>query len=86
MSVSGVGASEVAVPSPSLSYASGPSAKPRIGRTIGADHEATAERLPDHEAIVVPFQDVRLSYGEFDERVDEVARGLLALGLEKGDR
>ncbi len=74
------------MPSPSLSYASGPSAKPLIGRTIGADLEATAERLPDHEAIVVPFQDVRLTYGEFDERVDEVARGLLALGLDQGDR
>ncbi len=74
------------MPSPSLSYASGSSAKPLIGRTIGADLEATAERLPDHEAIVVPFQDVRLTYGEFDERVDEVARGLLALGLDQGDR
>ncbi|HEY5874685.1 MAG TPA: AMP-binding protein [Ilumatobacteraceae bacterium] len=74
------------MPARSLSYASGPSAKPLIGRTIGADLESTAERFPDHEAIVVPFQDVRLSYGEFDERVDEVARGLLALGLDQGDR
>jgi fatty-acyl-CoA synthase len=73
------------VPS-SWSYASGTSAAPLLGRTIGADLEATVARLADHEAIVVPFQDVRLTYGTFDERVDEIARGLLALGLAKGDR
>jgi fatty-acyl-CoA synthase len=29
---------------------------------------------------------VDYTYKEFDERVDEVAKGLIALGLEKGDR
>ena len=71
---------------PALSYASGPSALPLIGRTVGADLEATVDRLPDHEAIVVPFQGVRLTYAELDARVDELARGLLQLELEPGDR
>ena len=66
----------------SLSYASGPSALPLVGRTIGADLEATVERLPDHEAIVVPFQDVRLTYAELNDRVDEIARMLRQRKLE----
>jgi fatty-acyl-CoA synthase len=69
-----------------LAYSSGTSSLPLIGRTIGADLERTVERFPDREALVVPFQDVRLTYRQLDEQVDRVARGLLALGLERGDR
>ena len=72
--------------SPSSSYTSGTSSVPLIGRTIGADLEATVARVPDREAIVVPFQDVRLTYAQFDAAVDEIARGLLALDLVPGDR
>ncbi|HEX8407198.1 MAG TPA: AMP-binding protein, partial [Duganella sp.] len=40
----------------------------------------------DNEALVVPHQNVRWSYREFDRRVSALAAGLLALGLEPGDR
>ena len=69
-----------------LSYSSGTSTVPLIGQTIGQNLEATVARVPDNDALVVCQQGVRLSYAALDARVDEVARGLLALGLEKGDR
>src|SRR5207249_7654786 len=34
----------------------------------------------------VPFQDIRLTYSHFADECRRVARGLVALGLEKGDR
>ena len=45
--------------------------------------ERNAERYPDKEAIV--FQDTRLTYKEVNERVNGLARGLLDLGIKKGD-
>jgi fatty-acyl-CoA synthase len=69
-----------------LSYSSGTGMVPLIGQTIGQNLEATVARVPDNDALVVCHQGVRLSYAAFDTQVDEVARGLLALGLEKGDR
>ncbi len=59
---------------------------PLIGATIGENLEATVARYPDNEAIVVPDQGVRMRYHEFASAVTEVAKGLLGLGLERGDR
>ena len=69
-----------------MSYVSGASANPLLGVTIGAQLDRTAARFPDNEALVVRHQDVRWRYGEFTEKVDALAAGLLALGLEPGDR
>mgnify|MGYP001157993462 CR=1 FL=1 len=71
---------------PTLSYVSGPSEKPLIGRTIGAEFDRVALATPDALAVVSRHQGVRLSYGELHELVDRAARGFLALGVEKGDR
>ena len=43
-----------------------------------------AARKPDAEALV--FEDVRMSWSEFDGAVDAAARALLGAGVEKGDR
>jgi fatty-acyl-CoA synthase len=43
-------------------------------------------RFPDREALVVPYQDVRWSWSELGRRVDALAAGLLAIGLQPGDR
>ena len=69
-----------------MSYVSGASGQPLLGLTIGAQLDRTTARFPDNEALVVPHQDVRWRYGTFTERVDAFAAGLLALGLEPGDR
>ena len=69
-----------------IAYASGTSTVPLLGQTIGENLEATAARFPDQEALVVPFQKIRLTYAQLDAEVDRLARGLLALGVERGDR
>jgi fatty-acyl-CoA synthase len=68
------------------SYASGASDQPLLGVTIGEALDATVERFPDREALVVPHQSVRWTYRELGERVEQVARALLAIGVEKGER
>jgi fatty-acyl-CoA synthase len=69
-----------------LSYSHGASPLPLLGQTIDENLAATVRQFPDAEALVVVHQGVRLTYAEFDAEVDRLARGLLALGLEKGDR
>jgi fatty-acyl-CoA synthase len=69
-----------------LSYAHGTSDTPLLGETIGANLEATAQRVPDAEALVSCQQGLRFTYAEFDAAVDRLAAGLLAAGLRRGDR
>ncbi len=57
-----------------------------ISETIGQNLEATCERFPDREALVVSHQDIRQTYREFNESVDRLAVGLLGLGVNVGDR
>lgn len=54
-------------------------------KTIGQYFRDQAEIDPDHEFVVYPDRDLRWTYGEFDERTDNLARGLLAIGMEPGD-
>ncbi|MGZ4790529.1 MAG: AMP-binding protein [Ilumatobacteraceae bacterium] len=70
----------------STSYAIGDTDKPLLEETIGSAFDRTVAAYPDREALVVPFQGVRLTYAQLAEQVDRVARGLLGLGLDKGDR
>ncbi len=69
-----------------LAHDAGPKDVPLIEQTIGDNLADAVARYPDNEALVVPYQDVRLTYTEFSAEVDRVARGLLALGLNPGDR
>ena len=68
------------------SYTHGTSTTPLIGDTIGVHFDKAVERWPDHEALVVRQQNVRWTYADLKKRVDACAAGLLALGLEPGDR
>jgi fatty-acyl-CoA synthase len=69
-----------------LSYAHGAAEVPLLGETIGSNLERTAARVPDAEALVSRHQGVRYTYAELNERVDALARGLVASGLAPGDR
>ena len=71
---------------PQISYDHGVSDKKLIGETIGSFFDRTVEQYRDREALVVRHQKVRWSWGELGRRVDDLAAGLMALGLERGDR
>ncbi|MFC3068319.1 AMP-binding protein [Phenylobacterium soli] len=71
---------------PELSYVSGVSDRPLIGQTIGAYFDAVAAGHPDRPALISRHQQIRWTYAELKDRVDAFAAGLLALGLEPGDR
>jgi len=68
------------------SYVHGASAVPLIGDTIGVHFDRAVARWPESEALVVRHQGVRWTYRELQRQVDAFAAGLLALGLEPGDR
>src|SRR5450830_927570 len=68
------------------SYVHGAHPTPLIGATIGAHLAAIAARHQDADALVIPHQDVRWSYAEFDRRCTDLAAGLLRLGLQPGER
>ena len=68
------------------SYVHGLSTVPLIGETLGAYFDRAVARWCDELALVARHQQVRWSYGELGRRVDDLAAGLLALGLEPGDR
>jgi fatty-acyl-CoA synthase len=69
-----------------LAYAHGASATPLIGETIGENLERTVAAHPDGLALVSRHQGLRFTYAELNDAVDRVARGLMAMGLEPGDR
>nr|WP_281400411.1 AMP-binding protein [Actinomadura namibiensis] len=69
-----------------LSYASGTSAKPLLGDTIGANFDRTAAAFADREALVERATGRRWTYDQLAAEVDAVALGLLDLGVGKGDR
>jgi fatty-acyl-CoA synthase len=69
-----------------LSYANGASEMPLLGETIGAHFARTVARWGDRPGLLARQQGVRWNYRELGERVDAFAAGLLALGLQPGER
>ncbi|HMK53667.1 MAG TPA: AMP-binding protein [Methanobacteriaceae archaeon] len=53
--------------------------------TIGNFLEKWVKKDPDRDFMVYPDRDLRLSYKEFDDRVNLMAKGLLSIGIKKGD-
>ena len=54
--------------------------------TLGQILDQTVEKFPDNDAIVYVDRDFRLSYRQFSRTVDELAKGLMALGVQKGEK
>jgi fatty-acyl-CoA synthase len=69
-----------------LSYTHGTCEAPLLGMCIGENLRRTVERVPDALALVVRHQGVRMKYRELWDEVTAVARGLMSMGIERGDR
>ncbi len=69
-----------------LSYVHGVSSTPLLGETIGENLKKIVQKYGDQEALVVNYQNYRATYREFWTQIGQVAKGLLAFGIEKGDR
>ncbi|MDR2613687.1 MAG: AMP-binding protein [Deltaproteobacteria bacterium] len=57
-----------------------------VNMTIGQVLERNARECPDYEAMVYPAVGKRYTWASLNEEVDVLARGLLAAGVEPGDR
>ena len=68
------------------SYYCGASQSQIIYETIGNYFDRTCESNPEIDALVVRHQNVRWSYQQLQEQVNSLAAGLLALGIQTGDR
>lgn len=53
--------------------------------TIGAFFEEEVRQHPDRDFIVYPDRGLRWSYRDFDQRVNLLAKGLIEIGIDKGD-
>ncbi len=69
-----------------LSYANGASTEPLLGETIGANLLRTAARVGSHEALVDVASGRRWTYEAVVAQTGHLARGLMALGIEPGER
>lgn len=56
-----------------------------IKATIGEFFEEQARKDPSRDFIVYPDRNLRFSYSEFNDRVDDLAKGLISIGITKGD-
>jgi fatty-acyl-CoA synthase len=68
------------------SYAHGASVKPMIGDTIGVCFDQTVARYGDRPALIVHQQGINWTWNELAAHVDAFAAGLVAVGLQPGDR
>lgn len=69
-----------------LAYVSGVADIPLISDTIGSKLRKQAKLHAKNPFHVFCQHGVSYTYEELDQRVDEIAKGFIALGLQKGDR
>jgi fatty-acyl-CoA synthase len=55
-------------------------------KTLGQFLELWAEKTPDKDFMVYPDRDLRFSYAGFNQRVDNMAKALLEIGMKPGDK
>ncbi|WP_339227881.1 AMP-binding protein [Oceanobacillus sp. FSL K6-2867] len=56
-----------------------------LSLTIGELLEKQVDLYPNHEAIVYPELKLRKTYSEFNEMVNQAAKGLMAIDIQKGE-
>ncbi|KAJ1967292.1 hypothetical protein IWQ62_001951 [Dispira parvispora] len=69
-----------------LSYVKGPTDVPLLETTIGATFDQQVAKYGQELAVVVRHENVRLTYADLGQQVDQVARALYDHGLRHGDR
>jgi fatty-acyl-CoA synthase len=73
-------------PTPIASFVSGVSDRELLHCTVDGVLRAAVRDHPGRPALVVRHQKTRYTYEELDREVESLARGLVALGLARGDR
>ena len=68
------------------SYVHGASDVPLMGEPIFSNLRRTAARVGEREALVVSQQGYRATYNELVAQSEQVGLGLMARGVQKGDR
>jgi fatty-acyl-CoA synthase len=68
------------------SYDAGPTDVPILEETVGQNFERIVGCDPNAEALVDVASNRRWTYGQLNAEIDRVARGLMALGVERGER
>jgi fatty-acyl-CoA synthase len=68
------------------SYMTGEGSGQLLYETIGNAFDRVANENPDTTALIVSHQDIRWSYRQLQEQVNRLATGLIALGIQPGDR
>ena len=69
-----------------LSYSSGGATLPLLGKCVGEAFDDTAAAHPENDALIVRHQQLRYTYAQLRTEIERAARGLLVLGIERGDR
>jgi fatty-acyl-CoA synthase len=54
--------------------------------TLGGLLEKWASESPDHEFMVYPDRNLRFTYSQFNHRVNQLAKGLISIGIKPGDK
>ena len=68
------------------SYIHGVSETPLLGETIGQCLDRISAKFPDGDALISCHQGIRHTYRELHREVELVARGIISLGVKRGDR
>lgn len=67
-------------------YTHGASSVALLGETIDENLKKTVAKYADQDALICSHQNYRATYKEFYDQVVEVAKGLIALGVKRGER
>lgn len=57
-----------------------------LNYTLGGMLEKWARETPDTDFMVYPDRGLRFSYAEFNERANDLAKGLIEIGVKRGDK
>ncbi|KAF7181263.1 hypothetical protein CNMCM7691_000481 [Aspergillus felis] len=76
----------MANPSTALSIVQGSTEHALWELTLGQLADQQAEKFGSKDAIIVPWSSARLSFRHLSQRSQDLAKGLLAKGVTKGDR